>query len=93
MSQGTEISPDLPQEQPICGCEKGESCDKCAAPTDEPQASEPRVMCEAGCRYGLSCKYKAKWLTPNTDGAFGGRKVCGVHKNRYETVRHRCTPL
>lgn len=55
--------------------------------------TKEKVLCEAICRYALPCKHKAKWVTPKTDGAWGGRKVCGVHKARFETVFHRCAPL
>jgi hypothetical protein len=42
--------------------------------------------CEAGCRYGLPCRNRAKWLVKSFIGF--SLKVCGVHKSHYATTRN-----
>jgi len=57
---------------------------------DRPITAE---TCDDICRYGIRCRNKAKWLTPKTKYAEGGRRVCGLHKARHETFFARCQEL
>jgi len=50
-------------------------------------------QCEDMCRYGLACRNAAKWVTPKTKFAVGGRKVCGVHKHRHNTWNNHCAAI
>lgn len=48
--------------------------------------SPPDEQCEAGCRYGLPCRNRARWRVRT---GFGFQlKVCGVHKGHYTTKRN-----
>lgn len=52
------------------------------------------MTCEDICRYGLLCKNPAKWVTPSIKHRGpGGRKVCGVHRHRWEDFFNKCKPL
>jgi len=54
-------------------------------------SDKPR--CQSVGRYGLPCRYYAKWLTPKTKYHMGGWFVCGVHKHRFETLSAKATAL
>jgi hypothetical protein len=52
-------------------------------------------VCEGICRYGRACRNTARWLTPPFRNQLPVivRRVCGVHKGRFETFGDKCELL